>query len=102
MDVLKEMKKGMKKQKKRMTFALSKTKGKMAEVVYESMRPMQGYDVKRKPYGRDYEEQKVDFLTGKPRARKISVEIKTGRAKLSKLQQKTRKKKKGSYRVERF
>ncbi len=98
-----DMKKDMKKQRKRMTLNLNKTKGKMKEVVYESMRSMQGYNVKRKAHGSDYEEQKIDLITRKPKSRKILLEIKSSRtAPMSKLQKKTKKKHKGSYRVERF
>ena len=83
-----------------MTLSINRTRGQMAESSYVTGRRLQGYDVKRKAHGSDYVERKVDFLTGR-KGKETLVEVKTGRAKLSKLQKKTKKKTK-RYRIERY
>lgn len=90
----------MKKSKKRMTLAMNKTRGSMAEQNYATGRTMQGYEVERTGRGSDYKERKVDFLTGR-RGPPTYVEVKSGNAHLSELQKKT-KKRTSKYREERY
>jgi len=81
-----------KKDAKRLKLELNKMRGKLAEDVYETFRPAQGYEIKRKPRGSDYEERRVNPLTGR-RGPRTLVEIKSTRtAPMSKLQKKTKKK----------
>jgi len=89
-----------KKQKKREVLSRSKEKGKMGETAIALQYGLGGYEVERTPRGKDFTVRKRDLLTGRVTQTKY-IEVKTGRAKLSKLQEKTKKKKKGSYKVER-
>ena len=53
---------------------------------------LRGYEVERKTRGQDYVRRKCDLWTGRV-TRTEHVEVKRGKARLSKLQKKTRKKK---------
>lgn len=92
--------KGLKRTKKRMTLAVNVTKGRIGEASYETGRRAQGYTVKRKAHGSDYEEQYNPIIGRKGRGR--LVEIKTGGANLSNLQQKTKERNRRNYRVIRY
>ncbi|MDG7015826.1 MAG: hypothetical protein JRM82_00440 [Nitrososphaerota archaeon] len=59
-----------------------------------------GYEVERTGRGSDYIRRKRDLWTGRV-VRTEHVEVKSGHAKLSPLQQKTRKKKRSNYVVKR-
>ncbi|MBI2140624.1 hypothetical protein HYU14_06895 [Candidatus Woesearchaeota archaeon] len=61
---------------------------KMVSINYGFM----GYSVKRTGIGSDFEIGKQDLLSGKIKEKEL-IEVKTGNAKLSRLQKKTQKKK---------
>lgn len=92
--------KSLKKLKKRERFELNKMQGLIAEGTYVITQREQFSSVKRAPIGSDYVVQRINPLTGR-KGPKTLVEIKSGGAKLSKLQKKTRKKSK-RYEVVRF
>lgn len=87
-----------KKQKKRDVIADNRRKGKAAEDLVKLKYTIRGYEVNRTGRGSDYRVTKRDLLTGRVTDNKL-VEVKSGKAKLSKLQKKT-KKKKSNYKVE--
>jgi hypothetical protein len=93
------LRKFLKKLTKRNTLETNRMQGQMAEMAYVSGRNLEGYETKRTGRGSDYAERKVDPWTGK-KGPKTLVEVKSGGAKLSRLQKKT-KKKSSRYRVER-
>ena len=90
----------VKKARKRSTLNVNKAKGRMAEKVFEGTERMKGNDVKRIHHGGDYIVTERDILTGKSKGKKVH-EIKTGNAKLSPLQKKTKKKMGSKYKVSR-
>ena len=75
-------------------------KGRIAEEIVRMRYMMMGYEVERTGRGHDFYVKKRDILTGKVIDRKF-IEVKSGEAKLSKLQQKI-KRKKNNYKVERI
>jgi hypothetical protein len=87
-----------KKQRKRRKLGEARRKGRAGEEAYKFGAMLRGVEVERTGRGHDYVERRKDLLTGRVRSTKY-VEVKTGRAKLSKLQKKTKKKKKGAYKV---
>lgn len=87
-----------KKQRKKRKLAQARRKGRAAEEQYKMGAVFRGAEVQRTGRGHDYIERKRDFLTGKVTSTKY-VEVKSRGAKLSKLQKKMKKKKKGSYKV---
>ncbi len=87
--------------RKRLTLAENRERGRTAEDFYKIGRSAEGYDVTRSPKGKDFVERRIDPWTGK-KGKAIKVEIKTGRAKLSKLQKKTMKTAKKRYKVVRY
>lgn len=92
-------KKVSKKQIKREVISENRAKGRAGEDNFRTMAMMGGEEVERAPHGRDFIVRKRDPFTGRV-TRTTHVEVKTGNAKLSKLQQKT-KKKKSNYKVSR-
>ena len=86
-----------KKQRKRRTLEENKRKGRAAEDQVEMRYRIQGYDTERTGRGSDLKATKRDILTGRVIDRK-EIEVKSGNAKLSSLQKKTKKKKR-NYRV---
>ena len=74
-------------------------RGKAGERNVKAKYEWKGYHMERSPRGRDFIARKRKF-GGKLAKEKIEVEVKTGRAKTSKLQKKTQKKSK-NYKVER-
>ncbi len=90
----------MKKARKRLTLGMNQTRGAMAEQGYVARRTLQGYDVRRTGQGSDYSEQKVNWLTGR-KSPKSLVEVKSGDAHLSELQERTKKRTR-NYREERY
>ncbi|HIJ98487.1 TPA: hypothetical protein H1005_00905 [archaeon] len=86
-----------KKQKKRDVLEQNKMKGRYAEDMAALNLATQGYEVERTGRGHDFKVRKRDILTGRVTETGYR-EIKSGRASLSKLQRKT-KKKKSNYRV---
>jgi len=87
-----------KKQRKRRKLAEARRKGKAGEEAYRWQATLQGKEVVRTGRGYDYKEKTRNFWTGKVRTK--CVEVKTGpHARLSKLQKRTKKKKKGAYKV---
>ena len=90
------------KQKKKIRLEKNKEKGKDGEDLYRAQEELLGRAVKRTRIGSDFEVTRKNFFTGKTEETKL-VEIKTGpTAKLSKVQEKTRKKNKDNYRVVRM
>lgn len=94
----------LKKFAKRITLSQNKMKGKNAEAMFEVSQRIIGNKVERKghAHGSDYKvtKRQYNILTGKWDCGKAElVEIKTGNAKLSPLQEKTKKKMKGKYKV---
>jgi len=94
-DILKEMKR----QKKSRRMILNQLQGKLGELDVSNELIVRGYEVKRKHFGRDFDVRKVDPITGRKGETKM-IEIKTGNAKTSRLQNKTKKEsKKGGHEV---
>jgi hypothetical protein len=88
-----------KKQKKRATIRKNYHQGKAAEERSMMKDNLQGYETERTGRGHDYIRRKRDIFTGRVTKTEY-VEVKSGNAKLSPLQKKT-KKKKSNYRVNR-
>jgi hypothetical protein len=80
-----------KRQRKADTIASNRRKGAAAEdeAMFEDQ--LAGYEVQRTGRGYDYVRRKRDLWTGRV-VKTQKVEVKSGRAKLSKLQKKTKKK----------
>lgn len=76
--------------RKQNRLALNKMKGKFEENLSAAGWASKGYDVKRTGRGSDFEVTKKNFFTGKVEDKRL-VEVKSGKAKLSKLQKKTQK-----------
>ncbi len=93
---------GLNRRKKAFTLKANKMRGERAEIAFKIDQRLQGHDVKKVHKGRDFVEQKKDFLTGKNIGKPFSVEVKTKKAKLSDAQKKRKKKEKRSYKVARF
>jgi hypothetical protein len=85
------------KQKKRETLEANRARGRAAERQAEVSSYLSGYEVERTGRGSDFRLTKRELFTGKVIERKL-VEVKSGKAKLSELQRKT-KKKKSNYKV---
>jgi hypothetical protein len=85
------------KQLKKEVIAENRRKGKAGEESFRLRAVINGREVERSPKGKDFIVRKKDIMTGKV-TRTEHVEVKTGNAKLSELQKKT-KKKKSNYRV---
>ncbi len=92
-------KKKSKKQRQREQLEENRRKGKAAEDAVRLKYALEGYEVERTGKGSDMRVIRHDLFTGKVTGSKL-VEVKAGDAKLSKLQEKT-KKKKSDYKVER-
>lgn len=86
-----------KKQIKREIIAENRRKGKAAEDSYKMRAQLAGYEVERTGRGHDFRVRKRDILTGRVTYSGVR-EIKSGNAKLSKLQKAT-KKNKSNYKV---
>ena len=86
-----------KKQIKREVIADNRRRGKIAEDSVKMKLQLGGYEVERSPHGRDFIARKRDLFTGRITQTK-HIEVKSGKAKLSKLQEKT-KKNKSNYKV---
>lgn len=78
---------------------LNKLNGRAGEILHGIKKLGQGLEIKRTGRGSDYSIQR-NYLTGQT-IKKILFEIKTGGAKLSPLQKKTRRRHK-NYKVERY
>jgi len=87
-----------KKQRKKQTIRHNQAKGKAAEDQAMTRDTFSGYEVERTGKGHDYVRRKRDLLTGRVKKTEY-VEVKSGNAKLSPLQKKTKKKKKGRYKT---
>lgn len=88
-----------KKEKQKETIASNRRKGAAAESEAMWEDRLRGYEVERKPHGQDYIRRKRNLWTGRV-TKTEHVEVKSGKAKLSKLQAKT-KKRKSNYVVKR-
>ena len=86
-----------KKQIKKEVIAENRRKGKAAEDSYRMRAQLSGYEVERTGRGHDFRVRKRDFVTGRVTYSGVR-EIKSGNAKLSRLQRKT-KKKQSNYKV---
>jgi len=86
-----------KKQIKKEIIAENRARGKSAEDSYVLRAQLAGYEVERTGRGHDFRIRKRDIITGRVISSDLR-EIKSGNAKLSKLQKKT-KKKKSNYKV---
>ncbi len=86
-----------KKQRKRATLNENKRRGKAAEEQAMTRDRMMGYEVERTGRGHDYRRRQRDIFNGRVTRSEV-VEVKSGNAKLSPLQKKT-KKKSSNYRV---
>jgi len=86
--------------KKRNALGVNKFKGRMPESIFESQQRMMGNDVARTGRGHDYKVTHRHPLTGKYEGTTYH-EVKSGNSKLSKLQNKTKKKMGPKYKVER-
>ncbi|QQG39083.1 MAG: hypothetical protein HYS32_01330 [Candidatus Woesearchaeota archaeon] len=86
-----------KKRIKKEVIAENRRKGQAAEDAYKMRAQLEGYEVERTGRGHDFRVRKRNLLTGRVTYSGVR-EIKSGNAKLSKLQQKT-KKKKSNYKV---
>jgi hypothetical protein len=87
-----------KKQRQREVLDANRRKGRAGESDVRAKYEMNGYEVERTGKGHDFRVRKRDLWTGRVKESKV-VEVKTGKAKLSPLQKKT-KKKKSNYKVE--
>ena len=88
-----------KKEKKVAVIKENQMRGKAAEDDVVMSYTLRGYDMERTGRGSDFKARRRDLFTGRVRETKY-VEVKSGNAKLSKLQQ--RNKRKGNYKVERI
>ena len=88
-----------KKQLKREVIEENRRKGKAGEDAVVMKYQMAGYEVERTGHGHDFRVRKRNPITGRVTESKL-IEVKTGKAKLSELQKKTKKKKR-NYKVER-
>jgi hypothetical protein len=87
-----------KKQRKKEVLAENRAKGRAGEDIVRTEYALQGYEVERTGKGSDFRVRRRDIFTGRVIESKV-VEVKTGKGQLSKLQKKTKRKKK--YKVER-
>lgn len=78
---------------------LNKKNGRFGEILHGIKRLGEGSDIKRTGIGSDYSIQR-NWITGKRFSKQLD-EVKTGSAKLSKLQEKTRNNTR-NYKVERY
>ena len=86
-----------KKQRKRRKLEEARRKGRAGEEAYRFQAMLQGKEVERTGRGHDFKETTTNIWTGRKSTK--YVEVKTGGARLSELQEKTKKKKKGGYKV---
>ena len=77
----------------------NKLDGRAGEILHGIKKLGEGIDIKRTGLGSDYSTQR-NYLTGKTFPKKLH-EVKTGNAKLSRLQRKTRRRNR-NYKVERY
>jgi hypothetical protein len=89
------------KAKKRTTLSVNKARGKMAEDVFAGIQGMGGNTVTRTGRGHDFKVTHRHPITGEYEGTTYH-EVKTGNAKKSKLQEKTKKKMGSRYKEERF
>ena len=87
-----------KKQRRKEIIRENKRRGKAAEDLAMSRDSLMGYEVERSGRGHDYIRRDRDIFTGRVRKTEY-VEVKSGNAKLSPLQQKTKKKKGSRYKT---
>jgi hypothetical protein len=87
-----------KKQIRRENLAANRRRGDAAQDAYKFSAEMRGLEVVRTGRGSDYRVRDRDFWTGRVKSSKL-VEVKSGKAKLSKLQRKTKRKHPGHYTV---
>ena len=88
---------------RKVTNFLSQENGRQLERAYFSMAKVQNKEIYREPRGSDYKERNINPLTGKGVGGYTLTEVKTGRARKTKLQDKTKKKVgKGRYKEVRF
>jgi hypothetical protein len=86
------------KQRKRRKLAEARRKGKAGEEIYKLKAQLfRGAKVERTGRGHDFKETTRDLWTGRVITK--YKEVKTGNARLSKLQKRTKKKMKGAYEV---
>ncbi len=90
----------IRKAKKRRTLLESRTRGKWGETAFAASAELRGQNPRRSPTGRDFIITEGNPITGKGR-RNVSIEVKTGGARLSPLQKRYKKKIK-NYRVVRY
>ncbi len=89
-----------KKERKRAIIRENQRRGRMAEDIVKMNYILRGYEVERTGKGHDFRVRRRDLLTGRVIETKV-IEVKAGKnARLSKLQQRT-KKRKSNYKVER-
>ena len=88
--------------RKAMNFMAQDT-GRVVEGAYCTIAKVGGKEIHRTGRGRDWKERPINPFTGKGYGEYTKVEVKSGRAKQSRLQKETQKKtRKGKYRVVRF
>ena len=85
------------KEARREVLGENRHRGRLGEENVKMGLQLRGYEVERSPKGKDFIVRKRDFLSGRVISTK-HIEVKTGGAKLSKLQQST-KRKKSNYQV---
>lgn len=91
-----------KKERKRRQLEENIRKGRAGEEEYRWQATLQGKEVERTGRGHDYIERRRDLLTGRVTSTR-RVEVKTGGARLSRLQKRIKKKKKTKvYRTDPF
>ena len=88
-----------KREARKEVIAENRRKGRAGEEAVKSNYSLRGYEVERTGRGHDFRVRRRNMLTGRVTESKV-IEVKTGKAKLSKLQRKT-KKQKSNYKVER-
>ncbi|VVB81628.1 Uncharacterised protein [uncultured archaeon] len=87
------------KQIRRETVERNRQQGRAGEEQVKTQYALRGYEMERTGRGSDFRARKRDWLTGRVTESKL-VEVKTGNAKTSKLQERT-KRKQSNYKVER-
>lgn len=101
MGIFDSFEKNVRNARKRSTLNVNKVRGRMAENVFAGIQGMGGNTVTRTGKGHDYKVTHRHPITGEYEGTTYH-EIKTGNAKLSKLQKKTKKKMGTRFNEERF
>ena len=95
---MKEIQEALKKTRKRITLGVNVARGKIGEGLIEGSYRPYGY-IKKTHKGRDFDFRRVNMLTGEVSGPLEMIEVKAGKSRLSKSQEKMKRKMKDRYRV---